>query len=384
MFSVVLPAYNCERTIYDSMESVRLQSRRELIEEIIIVNDGSIDNTRTIVERYMQDHKEINIILLSQSNSGVSAARNKGIRKAKAEWIAFIDSDDTWTVDKLEKLEKEISANPNITFLGSSYPLKLYNRTYYCGLHKLSAKHLCYRNVPTTPSVVLKREIGINLGLFNENMGWGEDINFFQRFLREDSYYVLADDLVRISIGKRFFAESGLTSNLKEMHKGRNRNTIELFEDGLISKRFMYLMLLFNQLKYFRRCILVNVEKFCNPIGKKGKNMFSVIIPAYNCEDTISMSLDSVLQQTRKDLIEEVLVINDGSKDGTEDVISKYIETHSDINISLINQENHGCSYARNVGIKRAKGTWIALLDSDDVWKPNKLERQAEILGGGQ
>jgi len=108
--------------------------------------------------------------------------------------------------------------------------------------------------------------------------------------------------------------------------------------------------------------------------------MFSVVIPAYNCADTITEVLDSVVNQTRFDLIDEIIIINDGSRDNSDEVITGYCDKHNDIRISYIKQDNHGVSYTRNRGIKAAKGGWIALLDSDDIWLPNKIERQCSIL----
>ena len=95
--------------------------------------------------------------------------------------------------------------------------------------------------------------------------------------------------------------------------------------------------------------------------------MISVVIPAYNAESTIVDCINSVLRQTRVDLVDEILVVDDGSLDNTV----KYIRDEIDSNIvRIISKENGGVSTARNAGIKNAKGKWIALLDSDDVWKP--------------
>ena len=106
--------------------------------------------------------------------------------------------------------------------------------------------------------------------------------------------------------------------------------------------------------------------------------MISVVIPAYNCASTIGESIDSVLSQTRVDLVEEILVVNDGSKDNTAELVEKLYS--KDTRVKLISKENGGVSTARNAGIRAAKGKWIALLDSDDVWLPEKLEKQwAEI-----
>ncbi|OLU43726.1 glycosyltransferase family 2 protein [Faecalibaculum rodentium] len=101
--------------------------------------------------------------------------------------------------------------------------------------------------------------------------------------------------------------------------------------------------------------------------------MISVIIPAYNCKNVIGDTIDSVLTQTRVDLIDEIIVINDGSTDGTGDFVR---ETYPNSLVSVLDKTNGGVSSARNEGIKRARNEWIALLDSDDVWLPTKIEKQ--------
>ena len=108
--------------------------------------------------------------------------------------------------------------------------------------------------------------------------------------------------------------------------------------------------------------------------------MFSVVIPAYNCETTICRVLDSVKNQTKYNLIEEIIIINDGSTDCTDQTIKSYMKQNPNMNIIYEVQQNHGVSYTRNRGIRMAKAEWIALLDADDLWKENKLERQSEII----
>ena len=100
--------------------------------------------------------------------------------------------------------------------------------------------------------------------------------------------------------------------------------------------------------------------------------MFSVIIPAYNCEKTIRQVLDSVRRQTRFDLVEEIIVLNDGSTDQTGKIITDYISSHPTMPILYLHHKNHGVSYTRNRGIHAAKAEWIAWLDGDDVWLEQK------------
>ena len=98
--------------------------------------------------------------------------------------------------------------------------------------------------------------------------------------------------------------------------------------------------------------------------------MFSVIIPVYNCEKTIRQVLDSVRRQTRFDLVEEIIVINDGSLDRTGEVVADYISSHPAMKIQYLRHKNHGVSYTRNRGIRAAKAEWIALLDGDTLAIP--------------
>lgn len=99
---------------------------------------------------------------------------------------------------------------------------------------------------------------------------------------------------------------------------------------------------------------------------------YSVVIPAYNCADTIRTTLDSVLAQTVPP--GEVLVVNDGSSDTTCEIVESYGSP-----VRLITQANAGPAAARNNGIRQSQFDWIALLDADDSWLPNKLEHQLPL-----
>jgi glycosyltransferase involved in cell wall biosynthesis len=99
----------------------------------------------------------------------------------------------------------------------------------------------------------------------------------------------------------------------------------------------------------------------------------SVIIPTYNRASFVEKALQSVLQQTHPPL--EIIVVDDGSTDHTENILNPYLK-----NISYIKQQNRGVSAARNLGIKQANEQWIAFLDSDDLWKPKKLQKQIQAI----
>lgn len=105
---------------------------------------------------------------------------------------------------------------------------------------------------------------------------------------------------------------------------------------------------------------------------------FSIIIPIYNGEQTLEVCLDSVASQTFKDF--ELILINDGSTDGSEELIQDWVSLHLEIDIKLIEQKNSGLGKARNVGIDLAEGKYICLLDCDDIWAINKLSEISHLL----
>jgi glycosyltransferase involved in cell wall biosynthesis len=99
----------------------------------------------------------------------------------------------------------------------------------------------------------------------------------------------------------------------------------------------------------------------------------SVVVPVYNGERFLQEALDSVLAQTYQDY--EVICVDDGSTDGSLDVFKKYSGR-----VSVIRQPNSGQGAARNAGVGRASGAYVAFLDQDDRWYPHKLDRQVAVL----
>ena len=104
----------------------------------------------------------------------------------------------------------------------------------------------------------------------------------------------------------------------------------------------------------------------------------SVVMPAYNAEKYIKAAVQSVLNQTWTEF--ELLVIDDGSRDSTVEIVKGLMAEDHRIRL-LENPENAGVSASRNLGVQQARGEWIAFLDSDDLWREDKLERQFSLGG---
>lgn len=100
----------------------------------------------------------------------------------------------------------------------------------------------------------------------------------------------------------------------------------------------------------------------------------SVVMPCYNGADYLAQALESALAQTHRP--DQIIIVDDGSKDGSADLVRRYIALHPGRGIELLQQPNAGEPAARNAGIAAAKGAWVAQLDTDDWWEPDKLEKQ--------
>lgn len=107
-------------------------------------------------------------------------------------------------------------------------------------------------------------------------------------------------------------------------------------------------------------------------MAEGGQAMVSVVVPAWNAEQTIGETLQSISAQTHRNL--EILIVDDGSTDATAAIAQEYCA--SEPRARLISQENGGVAAARNRAIKEARGEWIAPIDADDLWHPTKIEKQ--------
>lgn len=109
-----------------------------------------------------------------------------------------------------------------------------------------------------------------------------------------------------------------------------------------------------------------------------GRELVSVIMPSYNAEALIARSIQSVIDQSYQNW--ELIVVDDCSKDSTRRVVQSFVEQDSRIKLIALSSNNGAPAAPRNIGVREASGTWIAFLDADDIWHPQKLELQIDAL----
>ncbi len=219
--SIVIPAYNASQYLAETIESVLDQTFTDF--ELLVVNDGSTDNTAEIVSNY--NHQDNRVKLLSQKNQGVSIARNTGIQRAKGEYIAFLDSDDKWLPNKLALHVEHFQKNPNlgisfgrVEFISSDG--KSTNSFSSSRLFKIAPEHLYYENLIVTPSnVVIRRNIFDSVGGFDSNLSGTEDAELFFRIIYK-GWKVEGIDKVLVCYRTN---QAGISSNLDRMEEDWNK-----------------------------------------------------------------------------------------------------------------------------------------------------------------
>lgn len=178
---VIIPTYNGLPWLISTIESVQLQTYKYL--KIYIIDDGSTDDTEKVVKSIKDDR----IHYIKKSNGGVSSARNHGIKESKSEFVAFLDSDDLWHKDKIEKQLKIINENPKVGLVYGQHniidensniigELKIYNKG------KLFDTLLNGNTMAGSASMVLVRRSVLNkVGYFREDLVNGEDWEMWMR-----------------------------------------------------------------------------------------------------------------------------------------------------------------------------------------------------------
>jgi glycosyltransferase involved in cell wall biosynthesis len=258
LITVVIPCYNAEETILVCLQSVIAQSFQNF--EVLIIDDGSTDGTAKLVSAFIQSqHLGDKISLLSQSNAGPSAARNKGVKLAKGTWVAFLDADDVWSPDKLALQLKTVQENPDLALLGVRSSSTAGQNLPE--LSEISFKQLLSSNYFKTSGVLMKRKVALEVP-FDEQMRYSEDYRVWLIVAYRYRVAILNKSLCSAITNKRVFGESGLSANLSEMQKGEISNYKFLSKANYITFRKSVQCISYSYLKYFRRIIVKRLSQF--------------------------------------------------------------------------------------------------------------------------
>jgi glycosyltransferase involved in cell wall biosynthesis len=418
--SVIIPAYNGDRYIVQAVESVLCQTFTNW--EIIIVDDGSSDRTYQVLQPYLD-----RISYIYQENQGVAAARNRGIKEAKGDLIAFLDQDDFFLSDKLASQVALFRSSPSLGIVNSGWHLvneqgkTISDITPWECFPKLDLETLIVY-MPILPSAMMFARKWLELvGGFNSEFDSVDDSDLVIRLLvlgceadwlpqvtvcyRQHDKNVSIKKAIKqanlfIKLKQNFFNKPDLPQHIRELENPAFYEALtwmawQLYYSGYPVEAVEYYQKSFAYTPY---SAIKTVIDWINRLASISKTYgfsvdmqslrnlsewkqlmssllpqrtvrVSVIIPAYNCDRYIVRAVESVLNQTYQDW--EIIVVDDGSTDNIRQVLEPYYDL-----IQYVYQENQGAAIARNHACELAKGEFLAFLDGDDFFLPEKLAKQ--------
>jgi glycosyltransferase involved in cell wall biosynthesis len=343
--SVVIPVYEMGHYLPEAVAAIEAQGHADV--EIIVVDDGSTDDTPEVIAA-LGDR----VIALRQDNQGPSVARNAGLALATGDVIAFCDADDLWPEGKLELQLARLAADPELdAVLGRiQYVAVDGGEVPDIEFEDLGRKTLTHVHLG---SGLYRRRAFDQLGAFDVNLRYSEDVDWFMR-AREAQLRIAI--LPEVTLVYRLH-ETNMTRGAKDPIATA---TLRALKQSLDRRRAAGIS---GDLPAWRE---FDVKEADTPT-------VSVVIPAYNSAKYLRQAIRSVLDQTHRVL--EVVVVDDGSSDNSALLANRFGSP-----VQVLRREHGGIGASRNAGFAVARGEFIALLDADDLWEPEKLERQLAMF----
>jgi glycosyltransferase involved in cell wall biosynthesis len=247
--SVVVPAYNAEKTIKATVDSVLNQSFSDL--ELIVVNDGSKDSTLDVLSNI----KDPRLKVFSHSNSGPQISRNRGIQEATGEYISFLDADDLWTPDKLESQFNALQANPDAAVAYSwtdwidERDRFLRRGTHISATGDVFAKLLLIDFVESGSNPLIRRYALDAVGNFDESLVGGQDWDMWLRLAAKFPFAVVSSPQI---LYRKYPNSNSWSNNVERQEIGFKRvikkalseapDSVKRYQKDIISNRYKCLI----------------------------------------------------------------------------------------------------------------------------------------------
>lgn len=329
LFSVIICTYNVKEKLPRTLDSFLVQTCKDF--EIVIVDGASTDGTTEVIREY---EKKFNgkMRWISEKDSGIYNAMNKGVLMACGEYLNVVGAGDWLEKNALEVARNCIAKNPQVDAVHGK--LRIWDKEIKNSYLLQSMPSTLAKDPMQHPALYYKKTLHDTYGLYDESYKIVADYLFCMKaFLRGSATAIAFEDVV-----DNYVTDGISSTETAQCEKENDRARGEL---GL------------------------------NPL-------ISVIMPTYNQGAYIAKSLDSIEKQIYQNW--ECIVVDDGSKDDTENIVKKFIQ--KDDRFKYIKQENSGPSLARNNGISHSNGDYILPLDSDDIISPCYIREAIDVFIG--
>ena len=365
--SVIVPCYGQAEFLPFAVASVVQQQFEDW--EIVIVNDGSPDDTSAVARRLSERLRDRRIRLIEKENGGLASARNAGIEASRGDLVLPLDADDAIDPSFLAKTVAALDADAGASIAFTNVAL-FGAQTGEWQMGPFDLTHLRTVNRATCTSL-FRREVWEQVGGYNPNMVLGyEDWDFW--------------------VGA---AERGL----RAVHVAEPLFFYRMKEQSMVDRAKahhgqLWARLILNHPKAYSEAERAEAARFlaARPLPVRGAPQpstddaapgspaVSVVIPCYRQAEFLPFAVSSVVMQTFTDW--EIVIVDDGSPDDTAQVAERLKERLPDRCIRIVRQENAGLSAARNAGIRASRGRYVVPLDADDAIDPKFLERTVSVL----
>jgi len=259
--SVLMPVYNQEKYLRYALDSVMFQTFKDF--EVVIISDASTDGTLDILNQYRKQHPEKIRIFTQRRNKGVAASLNWGLKKTEGEYIARIDSDDVWAIDKLEKQVEVLDSDSELYLLATDKQYINYKGEFHN--HKTDEPIFSYQNIKRNilknnfichSSVMFRRSIIDSVGFYNEKYKNSEDYEYWLRIIKQHKVEILPEKLTFY----RVYNE--MTSLMRRKEQIRYAIKAKRFGFKLFNKGFWYNFTLINDfIEYLKPRFLSKIKQ---------------------------------------------------------------------------------------------------------------------------
>lgn len=235
LLSIIIPIYNAEKYLFKTLQTLVSQTVEDHKYEIILINDGSTDNSDNICVDFMQNHR--NILLINQENRGVSSARNKGLEVAKGKYITFVDSDDYVANNYVEVILKIVKSKKELyilnNYLDYRNEIKIekqwLNEDKQYNYDEIVNLFMEYKLNAPWDKIFLKSIIDRFNIRFKKNLNMGEDLIFCLDYLEKTNEVLLVDKSIYYHV-----------NNIEGLcHRKINLNQIDEF-DAIFNKMIQF------------------------------------------------------------------------------------------------------------------------------------------------
>ena len=384
LVSIIIPVYNGSAYMREAIDSALGQTYENI--EVIVVNDGSKDNSEEVALSYGDS-----IRYFSKKNGGVSTALNLGIANMRGEYFSWLSHDDVYYPNKIEKSIDAIKDCPE-RIVYSDYDvidndgnvLDTANfRKYYryadfeCGLFVVL--NACANGC----TMLISRYNFTKYGTFDETLRTTQDYELFFKMFRDQQLVYINEPLTK------YRSHDSQQTNINPLVLSEGNalwigmldclSKDEILALGGSARMFWYEKYKMLSNTIFLEAAAFAEAKYTDSVEALKNAKVSVIMPFYNRLDLIAASIESVINQTYQNW--ELILANDGT---SEDISIVKALAKNDDRIKIIDFPHRGVSATRNSAMDASSGEFIAFLDSDDLWMPEKLEIQlAYMLDNG-